>query len=177
MDSAFMTRVARDLGALGVRVVRFEFEYMALRREGLRPPPDRAPRLLERFRAAVARMGNASELVIGGKSMGGRMASMLADELGVRGVLCVGYPFHPPAKPEQTRTEHLTSLRTPCLIIQGTRDPFGTSQEVAGYALSPAVQLEWIEDGDHDLEPRRRSGFDRDAAWQQLLLAAAGFVA
>ena len=86
MDSDFMSGVATGLGALGVRVVRFEFEYMARRRSGPRPPPDRAPLLLARFRAAVERLGGPEELVIGGKSMGGRMASMLADELGVRGV-------------------------------------------------------------------------------------------
>jgi len=171
-----MRAVALDLGARGVRVARFEFEYMARRSAGLRPPPDRAPVLLERFRAAVARCGAPGELVIGGKSMGGRMASMLADELGVRGVLCLGYPFHPPDKPEQTRTAHLAELQTRCLIIHGTRDPFGTPDEVAGYTLSPRIALEWIEDGDHDLKPRRRSGHDPDAAWQQLLEASARFV-
>ena len=176
MDSEFMSAVARGLGALGVRVARFEFEYMARRRTGVRPPPDRLPRLFARFRAAAERVGPLDQLVIGGKSMGGRIASMLADELGVKGVLCLGYPFHPPTKLEQTRTQHLSSLRSPCLIVQGTRDPFGTREEVAGYALSRSICLEWIEDGDHDLQPRRRSGFDPEAARQQLLLAAASFV-
>jgi len=176
MDSEFMTAAARGLGALGVRVVRFEFEYMALRRVGLRPPPDRAPRLIARFRAAAERLGAPDELVIGGKSMGGRIASMLADELGVRGVLCLGYPFHPPAKPENTRTAHLAALRTPCLIVQGTRDPFGTREQVSNYTLSPRIALSWIEDGDHDLAPRRRSGFDPEAAFAQWLQASAHFV-
>ena len=176
MDSDFMSAVAAGLGQRGVRVARFEFAYMARRRSGQRPPPDRAPVLLDRFRAAVRRLGAPDELVIGGKSMGGRMASMLADELGVRGVLCLGYPFHPPAKPEQTRTEHLAVLRTPCLIIQGSRDPFGTREQVAGYALSRKITLAFIEDGNHDLAPRRRHGFDPDAAREQLLLTAADFV-
>ena len=86
MDSEFMSAVARGLGALGVRVARFEFEYMARRRTGVRPPPDRLPRLFARFRAAAERVGPLDQLVIGGKSMGGRIASMLADELGVKGV-------------------------------------------------------------------------------------------
>ena len=171
-----MSEVAAGLAARGVRVARFEFAYMARRRSGQRPPPDRMPLLCERFRAAVARLGGPEELVIGGKSMGGRVASMLADELGVRGVLCLGYPFHPPGRPEQTRTEHLAGLRTPCRIIQGTRDPFGTRQEVARYALSPRIEITWIEDGDHDLAPRRRQGFDPASAREQLLVAAAEFV-
>lgn len=179
MDSDFMSEVAAGLAARGVHVARFEFAYMARRRSGQRPPPDRLPLLSERFRAAVARFcgpHGPQELVIGGKSMGGRIASMLADELGVRGVLCLGYPFHPPGRPEQTRTEHLAGLRTPCRIIQGTRDPFGTRPEVARYALSPRIGITWIEDGDHDLTPRRRQGFDPAAAREQLLLAAADFV-
>ena len=176
MDSDFMSALATGLGRRGVRVARFEFAYMARRRDGQRPPPDRAPVLLERFRAAVRRAGAPETLVIGGKSLGGRMASMLADELGVRGVLCLGYPFHPPAKPEQTRTEHLADLRTPCLIVQGTRDPFGTREQVAGYRLSRNIRLAWIEDGDHDLRPRRMQGFDPEAAREQLLLLAASFV-
>jgi predicted alpha/beta-hydrolase family hydrolase len=176
MDSDFMSEVAAGLAARGVRVARFEFAYMARRRSGQRPPPDRLPALCERFRAAVARMGGPKDLVIGGKSMGGRIASMLADELGVRGVLCLGYPFHPPGRPEQTRTEHLADLRTPCRIIQGTRDPFGTREEVARYRLSSRIELTWIEDGDHDLAPRRRQGFDPAAAREQLLEAAADFV-
>jgi len=171
-----MSQVAVGLAARGVRVARFEFAYMARRREGVRPGPDRAPVLLERFRAAVARAGSPDALVIGGKSMGGRMASMLADELGVRGVMCLGYPFHPPAKPEQTRVEHLRGLETRCLIVQGTRDPFGTREQVSSYALSSRIALEWIEDGDHDLVPRRSRGFDAQAAREQLLRTAAGFV-
>ena len=74
--------------------------------------------------------------------------------------MCLGYPFHPPAKPLQLRTAHLEHLRTPALIAQGTRDPFGTRDEVAGYILSPAIDMLWLEDGDHDLRPRKSvSGF------------------
>ena len=103
-------------------------------------------------------------LIIGGKSMGGRVASMIADDLfaagRIAGLLCLGYPFHPIDKPDKLRTEHLKDLKTPTLICQGTRDPFGTSEEVATYDLSPAIQLSWFEDGDHDLKPRKRiSGF------------------
>lgn len=96
--------------------------------------------------------------------MGGRVASMIADELfeagQIAGLLCVGYPFHPIGKPEKLRTEHLLNLRIPTLICQGTRDQFGSRDEVSGYQLSSAIQLRWFEDGDHDLKPRKRiSGF------------------
>ena len=99
--------------------------------------------------------------------MGGRVASMIADELfeadRIAGLLCVGYPFHPIGKPEKLRTEHLKSLQTPTLICQGTRDLFGSKDEVGDYDLSPAIQLSWFEDGDHDLKPRKRiSGFTHE---------------
>lgn len=159
MDTPFMTRVARDLGERGIRVVRFEFPYMAARREcGKRGAPDRQPVLLDTFRRVVDEHGGGGKVVIGGKSMGGRMASMVADELGVRGLICLGYPFHPPGKPQQLRTAHLSSLRTPALIIQGTRDAFGTESEVSAYELSKTIRIEWLEDGDHSFKPRASSG-------------------
>jgi predicted alpha/beta-hydrolase family hydrolase len=107
----------------------------------------------------VVALAAPGRLVIGGKSMGGRVASMVADELHagglVAGLLCLGYPFHPPGRPGQLRTGHLEGLRTPALICQGTRDPFGTRAEVAGYRLSGCIEILWLEDGDHDLRPRK----------------------
>jgi predicted alpha/beta-hydrolase family hydrolase len=97
-------------------------------------------------------------VAIGGKSMGGRMASMVADELQVRALVCLGYPFHPPGRPQQLRTEHLQSLRTPTLILQGTRDQFGTREEIAEYDLSKAIRVEFLPDGDHSFKPRKSSG-------------------
>jgi predicted alpha/beta-hydrolase family hydrolase len=159
MDSAAMTAAARALAAEGLRVARFEFGYMAGRRSGVRKPPPRAESVMPEYRAAVAELG-APKVVIGGKSMGGRVASMVADEVGAAGLLCLGYPFHPPGRPEQVRTKHLEGLRTPALIVQGTRDPFGGREEVEGYRLSPAIRVLWLEDGDHDLRPRKGvSGF------------------
>ena len=116
-------------------------------------------------------------LVIGGKSMGGRMASLVAERAGVAGLICLGYPFHPPGKPEKLRTEHLESLKTPALICQGTRDPFGTKQEVAGYALSTAVRLHWAEDGNHDLAPRKASGRTKEQNWEEAAQAMTSFLA
>lgn len=169
MDSAAMTSAAQALAAVGLRVARFEFGYMAARRDSeSRKPPPRAERLTLEYLAAVEALAAPERIVIGGKSMGGRVASMIADELfdagKIVGLLCLGYPFHPPDKPTQLRTEHLVGLRTPTLIAQGTRDPFGTRDEVASYELSPAISLLWLEDGDHDLKPRKTiSGFSAAA--------------
>ena len=158
MDSPFMAGFAASLAARGIGVARFEFPYMARRRQdGRRRPPDRADTLIAAWLEVVDALGPEG-LVIGGKSMGGRIASMVADRCGARGLVCIGYPFHPAGKPDKLRTEHLAALRTPTLILQGERDPLGRPEEVAGYALSPAIALEWLPDGDHDLKPRKASG-------------------
>ncbi|TAT74826.1 alpha/beta hydrolase (plasmid) [Rhizobium ruizarguesonis] len=165
MDSASMTAAANALAGVGFRVARFEFAYMAARRtlEGRKPPP-RAETLNPEYEAAIAELGASGPLIIGGKSMGGRVASMIADDLHRRGkivgLICLGYPFHPPGQPEKLRTSHLTRLTTPALICQGTRDEFGTRDEVPGYDLSDGIEILWLEDGDHDLKPRKTiSGF------------------
>lgn len=164
MDSDFMNDMATLLAERGIAVMRFEFPYMQKRREtGRKSPPDRAPKLLASFRQALEEAGEPGELFIGGKSLGGRMASMLATEVDVRGVVCLGYPFHPPGKPERTRLEHLPAVRAPMLICQGERDPFGTPEEVACWELPSAVELFWLPDGDHGLKPRKKSGTTLEA--------------
>ena len=155
MDSPAMQSLAEVLAGEGLRVARFEFSYMAARRQGTRKPPPKAETLIPEVRAAMAALQVTGKLIIGGKSMGGRIASMIADETQADGLLCIGYPFHPVGKPEQLRTAHLKHLRKPTLIAQGTRDPFGTRDEVATYDLSSAIQILWMEDGDHDLRPRK----------------------
>ena len=160
MDSASMNAIASALGQAGLRVVRFEFDYMASRRRSLgRRPPPRAEKLIPEYISAVEELDAKGPLIIGGKSMGGRVASMIADNLRasgqISGLLCLGYPFHPVGKPDQLRTGHLTALQTPTLIIQGTRDLFGTKDEVSSYPLSKHIELFWLEDGDHDLRPRK----------------------
>jgi predicted alpha/beta-hydrolase family hydrolase len=159
MDAPFMNLVARELGERGIRVVRFEFPYMAARRTGgKRGAPDREKVLLDTWREVATKLCGGERLVIGGKSMGGRMATLVADELRVRGVVCFGYPFHPPGQPAKARTAHLEALVTPMLVLQGERDPFGTPEDVAGYKLSSQIRIEWIPDGDHSLKPRAKSG-------------------
>lgn len=157
MDTPFMNTMAAALAARGVRVARFEFPYMAARRQaGKRGAPDRQPVLLDTWRRVVAELGG--DVAIGGKSMGGRMASLVADELNVRALVCLGYPFHPPGDATKLRTAHLQSLRTPALILQGERDPFGTRDDVAAYTLAPTLRVEWLADGDHSFRPRKSSG-------------------
>lgn len=165
MDSAAMNAATAALAAEGLRIARFEFSYMAARRiDGSRKPPPKAETLNPEFQAAVKALDARGPLVIGGKSMGGRVASMVADGLHadgkVAGLLCIGYPFHPPEKPAQLRIAHLMDLKVPALICQGTRDPFGTKDEVPGYGLPERIRMLWLEDGDHDLKPRKSiSGF------------------
>jgi predicted alpha/beta-hydrolase family hydrolase len=154
-----MNEVATGVAGGGVRVARFEFPYMAARRSGgRRGAPDREPGLLQSWRDVIAKLGNPARMVIGGKSMGGRIASMVADDVGVAGLVCLGYPFHPPGNIERTRIAHLEHLRTPALIVQGERDSFGRRDEVASYPLSRAIRIEWIADGDHSFKPRPSSG-------------------
>jgi hypothetical protein len=183
MDSASMTAAAKALAAVGLRVVRFEFSYMAARRtgEGRKPPP-RAEKLTGEYLAAVEELDAASPLIIGGKSMGGRVASMVADDLfaekAIAGLVCLGYPFHPPNKPAQLRTKHLERLKTPTLICQGTRDEFGTRDEVVSYALSDKIEILWLEDGDHDLKPRKKiSGYSAADHLKTMADAVAAFAA
>ena len=177
MDSPFMNTIADGLAQAHIGVVRFEFPYMRARREsGRRGAPDREPVLLDAWRGMVARLGAGGRLVIGGKSMGGRIASMVADEVGARGLVCLGYPFHPPGRPVGLRTKHLETLRTPALIVQGTRDQFGQREEVAGYKLSPRIRITWIEDGDHSFKPRARSGRTEAQNLAQAIAAVSEFI-
>ncbi len=175
MDSPFMVAFAEGLAAHGLRVARFEFPYMAGRRTGGKRPPDRQPVLLDTWRAVIDHFG-ADKLVIGGKSMGGRMASMVADEMNVRGLVCLGYPFCAPGKVDKPRVAHLESLKTPTLICQGERDTMGNRDAVAGYTLSKNIRLHWLADGDHGFKPRKASGRTEAENWAEAIDAVADFV-
>ncbi|WP_339544715.1 alpha/beta family hydrolase [Pseudomonas sp. RA_35y_Pfl2_P32] len=176
MDSAWMGDMAARLAVRGVNVLRFEFPYMAQRRlDGGRRPPNPAPKLLECWREvySLVRRHVAGRLAIGGKSMGGRMASLLADELGADGLVCLGYPFYAVGKPHKPRVEHLAGLKTRTLIVQGARDALGNREAVEGYTLSPGIEVLWLVAGDHDLKPLKASGLTHE----QHLAAAASRVA
>jgi uncharacterized protein len=166
MDSPALRNFAAALAGAGLKVVRFEFSYMAARREGRRPPPPGIAALVPEFAAVLGTVLSLGDgpVVIGGKSMGSRVAARLAErplDGRVVGVFALGFPFHPPAHPERDRLPDLLASRLPVLVCQGTRDPFGTRERVAGYALGPGVTVRWFEDGDHDLIPRKASGQTR----------------
>jgi predicted alpha/beta-hydrolase family hydrolase len=164
MDSPFMEQLAIALDREGIANVRFEFPYMEKRREyGKKRPPDRQPVLLKSFREAVAQVrshvGDHCRVLVGGKSMGGRMASLLACEAeqAVDGVACFGYPFHAPGKPDNWRVDHFPQLTCPLLIVQGTRDPFGKAVEVEQKGTIEGVShLAWLDGGNHDFQPLKK---------------------
>ncbi|MAZ89258.1 MAG: alpha/beta hydrolase [Cellvibrionaceae bacterium] len=178
MDSEFMEQMAILLAEREIGVIRFEFPYMAQRRSGgSKRPPDRQPLLLDTWRQVIEQCRGKGKLFVGGKSMGGRMASLVADEAEVDGLVCLGYPFHPVKKPEKLRTEHLYELQTPSLVIQGTRDALGSREEVVSYDLPEAIQLCWLEDGDHDLKPRVKSGYTHQQHMRSAADAISAFMA
>ena len=161
MDSSFMEMLSAALERQGIATVRFEFPYMVRRREdGRKRPPDRMPVLMDSFRAEVARVreevGADCPVLVGGKSMGGRVASMLASEdaSDISGVICFGYPFHPPGKLDRWRIDHFSSISCPMMIVQGTRDPFGKPDEIAAQGkLQGLSRLCWLDGGNHDFQP------------------------
>jgi predicted alpha/beta-hydrolase family hydrolase len=162
-NSEFMQLMAEGLAKRNINVIRFNFAYMQLAEElSKRRPPDRADKLLVHFRTVLSEIDSKLPIFIGGKSMGGRMASMLLEESNALGCICMGYPFHPPGKPEKLRTEHLLAIDKPVLILQGERDTFGTREEIATYDLSAQIQIHYLADGDHSFKPRKASGFTLD---------------
>lgn len=179
MDSPFMQRMAELLAEHGVGVLRFEFPYMAeRRRSGGKRPPNPQAQMLECWREVyrLVREQVSGPLAVGGKSMGGRMASLLADELEVDALVCLGYPFHAAGKPEKPRVAHLAELRTPTLIVQGERDALGGRERVGGYSLSPSIEIQWLEAADHDLKPLKASGFSHEQHLQRAAQVVADFL-
>lgn len=179
MDSPFMQAMAELLAARGLAVLRFEFAYMAQRRSGGgKRPPNPQAQLLDCWREVYQRVRQqvTGPIAIGGKSMGGRMASMLADELGADALVCLGYPFYAAGKPEKPRVAHLAELKTRSLIVQGERDALGNRLGVAGFPLSKAIELLWLAAADHDLKPLKSSGFSHAQHLQQAADALAGFL-
>lgn len=184
MDTPFQTAIAMGLAEKGFRVVRFEFPYMARQRvgEGKRPP-DREPVLLECWRdvcAAVRTLCPDKKMVIAGKSMGGRMATLLAAERPqqVCSVVALGYPFHPPGKPDAAgkRLDAIRANPLPMLVVQGERDTLGNRSFVDGVVLPPNVRVQWLEDGDHSFKPRKASGFTEAGHWHTAVEAVSGFL-
>ncbi|MCG8491672.1 MAG: dienelactone hydrolase family protein [Sneathiellales bacterium] len=177
MDSPFMVYFAEAIASAGFHVVRFEFPYMQERRtSGKKRPPNKQADLLACWREVIADFEGANRIYIGGKSMGGRMASLIADDMKVAGLVCLGYPFYAIGKPDKPRTEHLEDLKTPSLIVQGERDSMGNREAVSQYRLSSQIHLHWLEDGDHSFKPRKASGLTEEENWQQGIKAVVDFL-
>ena len=172
--SGFMVEAGRQLSARAIVVATFDFPYIAAGRKS----PDKAPVLEEAWRAAIAeaRADNAFRslpLFIGGKSMGGRIASHVAAQgvEGVSGLVFLGYPLHPPGRPQQRRDAHLPSIAQPMLFVQGSRDEFGTAGEIRELLprLNPHAQLFEVADGDHSFKVRvKTTGKKQDAVFTEI---------
>jgi uncharacterized protein len=180
--SRFMVDAANALAARRVTVATFDFPYVT---DG-RKVPDKAPVLEARWRAVIDAARNdpaftGLPLFIGGKSMGGRIASQIAAQHveGITGLVYFGYPLHPPGKPEQRRDRHLPAIVEPMLFVQGTRDPFGTAHEIRELLprLNPRTTLFEVADGDHSFNVRIKvAGKRPEAVLAEVFDAAAGFI-
>jgi predicted alpha/beta-hydrolase family hydrolase len=180
--SSFMVQAARELAGRGITVATFDFPYVTQGRSA----PDKAPVLEAHWRAVIdeARQRPPFDrlaLFIGGKSMGGRIASQVAAAgiAGVAGLVFFGYPLHPPGRPLQRRDAHLPAIREPMLFVQGSRDDFGTAAEIRELLprLNPEVELFEVEDGDHSFKTRLKvTGRRPEAVFAGVFDAAAAFI-
>ena len=176
MHHAFMAFAAEGLAARGFHIVRFNFLYQ----ESGKKAPDRQPILEATYRGVLDALGvDVTSTVLGGKSMGARIASHLAaDGMGAAGLLFLGYPLHPPGRPDRIRDAHLRDVDVPMLFIEGTRDPFcplDTLESVRS-GLRAKSHIAVIDDGDHSFKVRRVSGRSTEQAWQEVVDAAADWV-
>ena len=181
MDHAFLAELSRLLAGPEIEVVRFNFPYMTKRaQDGKRRPPDRQPLLLDHWRQMVREFAHP-RLFLAGKSMGGRMAAELyhdgGDAMNAAGLLILGYPFHPPAKPDRWRGDLLKQIKVPTLLLQGERDTFGSRAELAEFPFSPNVSVHWLTDGDHGFKPRKVSGVSEQENMQYAADTIKHFVA
>lgn len=157
-DSDFMRDMTIALLELNIQVVRFDFPYMLKAVEtGKRYPPNKMSVLQDDFANIITRRDRSLPLFIGGKSMGGRVATMLNDYNEVNGIICFGYPFHPPGKPEKKRTSHLYDFDSPLLILQGERDTFGKKSEIDSYQLPDSIDIIYLTSADHSFKPLKSS--------------------
>ncbi|RDB43580.1 dienelactone hydrolase [Halomonas sp. DQ26W] len=177
--SPFMSQLRAGLAEHGVQTLAVEFAYMQrMQKEAKRFPPPRIDRLVEELSAwcDILTHPELGGFWLGGKSMGGRAASLLAARDQAAGLILCGYPFHPPGKPESLRLSHWPLLACPTLVLQGSRDPFGNAEEIEGYRLGDNVAVHLLEDGDHDWKPRRASGLTQEGLIAQAAGAIAAFM-
>ncbi|WP_268410727.1 alpha/beta family hydrolase [Alteromonas sp. a30] len=169
-NSDFMQDMAKLLKVKRINVRLFDFDYMkTIQETGKKRPPETIAKLQQQWQQQILSYSEELPLFIGGKSMGGRVASTIFEASSALACICLGYPFHPPGKPEKLRTEHLENLNKPLLVVQGERDTFGNKAEIEQYPLSNAIALRYLPDGDHSFKPRKASGITLE---QNLQVAA-----
>ncbi len=179
MDSPWLTELTKKLLHHKIEVIRFEFPYMENRRRTKKKqPPNKTNKLVDCFKENIDLFKSSQKpLLIGGKSLGGRIASMLADHQEVAGVICFGYPFHSPKKLiTEERTKHLSGIQTPTLILQGSRDPFGTPEDLKNLPMSAAIEIYWLKTSDHDFRPLKSSGWTQNDALESAASRVANFL-
>lgn len=177
LQSDFMQFFALALALNDIEVVRFNFPYwQQFMDTGIRRPPPRMAALCHSMATVVREFSDAKPLYLMGKSMGARVAFQCADELGAKAAIALGFPFHPSGKPERLRVTELANHCQQNLVIQGTRDPLGRPQQVAGYKLPTNIMLHWLEGGDHSFEPTKRSGISREVLWQEAVDVMVQFI-
>ena len=167
MKHQYIEDLVQLMNAQQLNVLRFNFPFMDKRKlDGKRRPPDRMPTLVACYQSILANVTTDLPIYIAGKSMGGRVAAILAGDKDlmnthqIRGVICLGYPFHPAKKTDKLRLAPLQETQRPVLILQGQRDALGSEIEIKAYELSSHCQLHFFNDGDHDLKPRVKSGYN-----------------
>lgn len=177
MDSDWMNTVSSLLEAQGIEVHRFNFPYMDKRSVDCKKrPPDKASTLIDCFKKTLREL-DIENTYIGGKSMGGRIAATIADEVGAAGVICFGFPFHAPGREiKEDRLKVLREIETSTLILQGERDTMGSKDEIESYALSKAVRVEFLPDGDHSFKARVKSGHTLEGNLQTAANLTADFI-
>ena len=177
-ESPVMCHLVEALLAQDICVARFNFEYMqSIQATGVRRPPARMSVLQEEYRRVIEWLDRPC--LVGGKSMGGRVATMMMAEGSiphVRGGVVFGYPFHPVGKRSQLRVEHLSSIQKRVLICQGTRDSLAFKPDIDVLSLPEHVRLHWFEHGDHDFKTLKRSGVTQQHLLQKMAAVAAGFM-
>jgi predicted alpha/beta-hydrolase family hydrolase len=165
MNHAFMQAVASALSEKNFSVYLFEFSYMqTMQATGIRRPPIGVAKLQLEYLALLDALALEGPVVIGGKSLGGRVASLIAEQSNALGWFALGYPFHPQRKPENLRVAHLLTSHKPGLIVQGTRDALGHHDEVLSYRLPSNIQLHWLLEMDHSFVPYKASKLSQQEA-------------
>ena len=178
VQSDFCQQLAEQLAKQNIEVWGFNFAYMQKTLAGSRQLPAKMPVLMAELSEQISQMPTDLPLVIAGKSMGGRVATLLAAShllpAQVKGVIAFGYPFHPPKK-DSWRTEHFIDLKRSVLVLQGERDPFGSSEELAGKSW-PLIDLKWLPSGDHDFVPLKKSGLSQQQLIEQSASLSRSFI-